>query len=90
MPGPLPVSDVVLSLRDRMRVLSTTPGKLTPVTDNQPIRLHKNAVSEFYGVLTLPGPAGAALKESAPAPTKDLLRSHVVHSGEAERSAGLG
>ena len=62
--------DVVLSLRDRLRVLSRTPGKLTPVTDNQPIRLHKNAVSEFYGVLTLPGPAGAALKESAPAPTK--------------------
>jgi hypothetical protein len=62
--------DVVLSLRNRMRALSTTPGKLTPVTDNLPIRLHKNAVAEFYGVLTLPGPAGAALNESAPSPTK--------------------
>lgn len=62
--------DVVLSLRDRLRVLSKTPGKLTPVTENQPIRLHKNAVAEFYGVLTLPGPSGAALNESAPAATK--------------------
>ena len=62
--------DVVLSLRDRMRALSKTPGKFTPVTENQPIRLHKNAVAEFYGVLTLPGPAGAALKESAPAATR--------------------
>jgi hypothetical protein len=62
--------DVVMSLRDRMRVLSKTPGKLTPVTENQPIRLHKNAVAEFYGVLTLPGTAGAALNESAPSATK--------------------
>jgi hypothetical protein len=62
--------DVVLSLRDRMRVLSKTPGKLTPVTENQPIRLHKNAVAEFYGVLTLPGAAGAALNESAPSATR--------------------
>ena len=62
--------DVVLSLRDRMRALSAIPGKLTPVTENLPIRLHKNAVAEFYGVLTLPGPAGSALKESAPSATK--------------------
>jgi hypothetical protein len=62
--------EVVLSLRDRMRALSATPGKLTPVTENLPIRLHKNAVAEFYGVLTLPGPEGSALNESAPSPTK--------------------
>ncbi|MFO1003877.1 MAG: hypothetical protein U0936_26395 [Planctomycetaceae bacterium] len=62
--------DVVLSLRDRLRVLSAIPGKLTPVTENLPIRLHKNAVAEFYGVLTLPGPAGSTLKESAPSATK--------------------
>ena len=62
--------EVVLSLRDRMRALSATPGKLTPVTENLPIRLHKNAVAEFYGVLTLPGPAGLDLNESAPSPTK--------------------
>ena len=62
--------DVVLSLRDRLRALSAIPGKLTPVTENLPIRLHKNAVTEFYGVLTLPGPAGSALKESAPSATK--------------------
>ena len=62
--------EVVLSLRDRMRALSTTPGKLTPVTENLPIRLHKNAVAEFYGVLTLPGRDGSALNESAPSPTK--------------------
>jgi hypothetical protein len=62
--------DVVLSLRDRMRALAAIPGKLTPVTDNLPVRLHKNAVSEFYGVLTLPGPAASALKDSAPSATK--------------------
>ncbi len=62
--------DVVLSLRDRMRALSKTPGKLTLVTENVPIRLHKNGVAEFYGVLTLPGTAGAALNDSAPSATK--------------------
>ena len=62
--------DVVLSLRDRLRALSASPGRLTPVTENLPIRLHKNAVAEFYGVMTLPGTAGATLKESAPAATK--------------------
>lgn len=62
--------EVVLSLRDRMRALAATPGKLTPVTDNLPIRLHKNAVAEVYGLLTLPGPAGSVLNESAPSPTK--------------------
>jgi hypothetical protein len=62
--------DVVLSLRDRLRVLSATPGRLMPVSENLPIRLHKNAVAEFYGVMTLPGTAGATLKESAPAATK--------------------
>jgi hypothetical protein len=62
--------DVVLSLRDRMRALSATPGKLTPVTENLPVRLHKGAAAEFYGVLNLPGVAGATLKESAPAATK--------------------
>ena len=62
--------DVVLSLRDRMRALSAIPGKLTPVTENLPIRLHKNAVAEFYGLLSLPGPTGSPLNESAPSPTK--------------------
>ena len=60
--------DLVLSLRDRMRALSAKPGKLTPVTDSFPVRLHKNAVAEFSGMLTLPGTFGASLKESSPSP----------------------
>lgn len=60
--------DLVLSLRDRMRALSAKPGKLTPVTESFPVRLHKNAVAEFSGMLTLPGTFGASLKESSPSP----------------------
>jgi len=60
--------DLVLSLRDRMRALSAKPGKLSPIADSFPVRLHKNAVTDFSGMLTLPGASGAGLKDSSPSP----------------------
>jgi hypothetical protein len=61
--------DLVLSLRDSLRTLAKKPGVLTPAGENFPVRLHKNAVAEFSGVLTLPGAAGALLKDAAPSKT---------------------
>ena len=62
--------DLAISLRDRLRALSAKPGRMTPSGDSFPVRLHKNAIAEFSGMFTLPGTAGAALSESAPAITK--------------------
>jgi hypothetical protein len=62
--------EMVLALRDRMKALSTQPGKLTAVNDNFPVKLHRNAISEYAGVLTLPTTTGTDLKDSAPSQTK--------------------
>jgi hypothetical protein len=61
---------MVLSFRDRLRLLSSQPGKLTPTGDSFPVRFHRGGVAEFSGMMTLPGPAGEALKESAPSETR--------------------
>ncbi|MFN9717101.1 MAG: hypothetical protein ACK58L_00305 [Planctomycetota bacterium] len=62
--------EVVLALRDKMKALSAQPGKLTAVNDGFPVKLHRNAISEFSGVLTLPGTMGTNLKDAAPSDTK--------------------
>ncbi len=62
--------EMVLSLRDKLKALSSQPGKLTAVNDGFPVKLHRNAVADFSGVLTLPGNAGTNLKDAAPSETK--------------------
>lgn len=61
--------ELVLNLRSQLRALSTQPGRLQATTEF-PVKLHKNAVSEFSGMLVLPGPAAAALKDAVPADTR--------------------
>jgi len=58
--------ELVLALRDRLRAMAAKPGKLKPTGDTFPVRLHKNAIAEFSGMLSLPGTIGAGLNESAP------------------------
>lgn len=58
--------DLVLALRDRLRDMASKPGKLKPTSESFPVRLHKNAVPEFSGMLSLPGAMGGAMNESAP------------------------
>ncbi len=60
---------LAISLRDQLRALSSQPGKLMPTGDAFPVRLHKNAVSQFSGMIKLPGTAGEKLKDAAPAET---------------------
>jgi hypothetical protein len=59
--------DVVMSLRDRLRDVSTDPN--LAFTGVQPVRLHVGAVAESSIMIRVPGKAASELGESAPSDT---------------------
>jgi len=62
--------EYVVALRNELRALSMQPGKLQAVTDDLPLRLHRNAVPEFSGVLVLPAEPNSPFKGTPPSETK--------------------
>jgi hypothetical protein len=62
--------EYVVALRNELRSLSMQPGKLQAVTDELPLRLHRNAVPEFSGVLVLPATGDSSFQATPPAETK--------------------
>jgi hypothetical protein len=62
--------EYVMALRNELRNLAMQPGKLQAVTDGLPLKLHRNAVPEFAGVLVLPATSDSPFQGTPPSETK--------------------
>jgi hypothetical protein len=62
--------EYVMALRNELRSLAMQPGKLQAVTEGLPLKLHRNAVPEFSGMLVLPATSDSPFKGTPPSETK--------------------